>query len=420
MEANDKLDPTTVKKASVLIVDDMPNNIQLLGKILSDHNYDVLVATSGKQALFTLERKAADLILLDIMMPEMDGFEVCKKIKAHPEWADIPVLFLSAKGETEDKVRGFEVGGSDYITKPFEGVEVLARVQMQVKLKNALDTIKNYNEQLEVILAQRTKALVRAERQAAISLSLKGIVHNLSNPLGIILGNAELIQMEKTIINSASNQSLAESHPEIAASLEDIWDYAEGVESCSLTLRDMIDSLMIRSRIDRKDQSEPVDLNQIIAQEIKYLDSDRQFKHNVEKNIHLAEGELTTQIVSLEIAQVCQNLIRNALDAMSEQADASLSIESSAKGDLVWFSVADNGPGIEEENLPHIFDPFFTTKSEVGSGSGEGPTGTGLGLHVSAEIVESYNGKIELDNEVGKGAKFTVLLPRFETQNSAD
>ena len=201
MQSNNLSQPERKKNSLILIVDDIPKNIQLLGNILSNHGYNIAVATNGKQALTIIEKKLPDLVLLDVMMPEIDGFEVCQRIKDNPASREIPVIFLTAKHEVEDKIRGFEVGGSDYVTKPFETAEVIARVRTHLQLKNALDTIHQYNQQLERIVDERTEALIRAERHAAFSMLIQGIVHNLRNPLNAISGSIQLIEMERNRIN---------------------------------------------------------------------------------------------------------------------------------------------------------------------------------------------------------------------------
>ncbi|MCZ6634851.1 MAG: hybrid sensor histidine kinase/response regulator [bacterium] len=408
-----------IQDAAVLIVDDVPRNLQLLGKILALQNYEVMVATDGQQALNTVEKKPPDAILLDVMMPGMDGFEVCERIKSNPKLKDIPILFLTAKTEIADKIKGFELGASDYIDKPFEVSEVLARVRTQVRLKRAQDTIKNHNQELEAILKQRTKALVRAERQAAISLLIEGIVHNFKNPLTGILGGSQLIQRYQNKVEDGIDPHLEEQNSPLQKFLEIVQKNAKIIENASIQLTNMVNSLMVRSREDRSDKIEPTDLNQLIHQELQFLDTNLRFKHDVQKEILLAPAKLTIDVIPLEIGQVFQNLIGNALDALVEHTHPAITIESGAQGESVWFSVSDNGPGIPEDIRPKIFEPFFTTKAKVDEDA-DGPKGTGLGLHACLEIVNVYNGRIEVDPSDTGGAKFTVFLPlgRHDTPSS--
>ena len=402
-------DPS-IQDATVLIVDDVPKNLQLLGKILALENYEVMIATDGQQALNTVEKKPPDVILLDIMMPGMDGFEVCERIKSNPELKDIPIIFLTAKTEIADKIKGFELGASDYINKPFETPEVLARVQTQVRLKRAQDTIKNHNQELEAILEQRTKALVRAERQAAMSLLIEGIVHNFKTPLTSILGSAQLVQLYQGDLENLVDPHLEEQPETLHQFLDIVKKGVTSIENASHRLNDMVNSLMVKGREDRSDEIEPTDLNQLIHQELEFLDTNLWFKHKVEKEILLAPVKLTIDVIPLEIGQVFQNLIGNAQDALEGHKDPAITIKSGTQGESVWFSVSDNGPGIPEDIRPKIFEPFFTTKPKLDENA-DGPTGTGLGLHACLEIVNAYNGRIEIDPSDTDGAKFTVFLP---------
>ena len=370
------------KSALILIVDDIPKNIQLLGNILANNGYNVAVATSGKQALSILHKRMPDLVLLDIMMPEINGFEVCQRIKENEAFKEIPVVFLTAKHDVDDKVRGFEVGGADYITKPFETAEVLARVQMQLQLKAARDLVVRYNEELEKIIEVRTEALIRAERHAAFSLLIQGIVHNLRNPLNAISGALQLIEMEEKNIagllqnNGAANllEKLSQSHNKISRFRHVAYS---GVEK----LMEMINSLMAKSRSDKSEALEVVDLNRLLHREIEFMKADMNFKNRVRRQIDFTDVPLMVEIVPSEIAQVFQNLLRNALDALYNQEDAAITIRTGQTGNTAWFEVADNGPGIAQEHQKKIFDPFFTTKPKVDF-EGEGPKGTGLGLFV--------------------------------------
>ena len=203
---------TEKKNSSILIVDDVNKNLQLMATILLDKGYDIRIASNGKQALHSLDQELVDLILLDVMMPEMDGFEVCQKIKANPETANIPILFLTAKTEVTDKVRGFEIGGADYITKPFDPIEVIARINAHLQLKLANDTILEYSDQLEEMLYERTHELIMSERQATIGQLIQGIVHNLRGPLTVIGPGSQMIKMKLDNFEKIENEDDDESY----------------------------------------------------------------------------------------------------------------------------------------------------------------------------------------------------------------
>lgn len=158
-----QIEGDTSERGEVLIVDDTPANLKVLVDLLSTHGYKVRPAVNGRQALAAIEQRSPDLVLLDIRMPGMDGFEVCVEIKANPQWCDIPVIFISAQDSAQDKVRAFEVGGIDYVTKPFEAQEVLARVNTHLRLRRMQRELAEQNQLLEARVAQRTAELAESE-----------------------------------------------------------------------------------------------------------------------------------------------------------------------------------------------------------------------------------------------------------------
>jgi len=396
-------------KKVILFVDDTPSNIQVLGKMLGDKGYEISVATSGKQALSIVEKIIPDLILLDVMMPEMDGFTVGKTLKENPLTKDIPILFISAKDDMESKLKGFEIGGADYITKPFQSAEVIARVRTHLELKNALDTVNKYNAQLEQMLEERTKELIKSERHAAFSLLIQGIVHNLKNPLNGVSGGAQMILLNRDILLQ-EGKMIPE---ELTGIFKEDWKFAQMIYDSSKNLNKMIDSLMAKSRSDKTDSIEQIDMNNLISQEFNFLLADQKFKHNVKKKVNLSESKLMLEIVPSELSQIFHNLIKNAMDAMYAQQGAELTIESGSENNKVWLSVEDNGPGIPENIRSKIFDPFFTTKTK--KPDSDEPIGTGLGLHTLAQMVDSYKGKIILDSKEGVGTKFKIYFPAMNS-----
>jgi DNA-binding response OmpR family regulator len=202
----------------ILLVDDIPQNIQILHEILSEGNYSFAIAASGKETFAVLDKKIPDLILLDIMLEDTDGFEICKQLKENPRTAEIPVIFLTARVRLEDKVRGFQVGAVDYITKPFEEAEVIARVHTHLQLKQASDMIKEYNRQLEIAnkelseknrkiseqkkeleesyrkLKHSQQELVELEKRNAIMAMAVTTNHELNQPLTVMQGYMELLK----------------------------------------------------------------------------------------------------------------------------------------------------------------------------------------------------------------------------------
>jgi signal transduction histidine kinase len=407
-----------MRQPSVLIVDDTPKNIQLLANILTRHGFRLAVATHGEQALTAIAQEPPDLVLLDVTMPGMDGFEVCRRIRSDLGYQHIPVVFLTARDSVEDKIQGFEAGGVDYVSKPFEPLEVLARIRTHIELKRARETIQHHSESLEGLLESRTSDLIRAERHAAFGQLVQGIVHNLRGPVAGISGNAELAQMELQQLagrlESAADLDPKTLLPHFADILDDIHHISIGVDS----INGMITSLMQKSRSDHSALFERTDLNKLIQQELDFLSADLRFKHNVTKTVHLCSGLLEIEAVPGDIAQVFQNLVRNALDAMFNQQDARISVSTESTGTWNCLTVSDNGPGIPEAILPYIFDPFFTTKPKSSDGDSDHPIGTGLGLYTCSEIVRNHKGWIEVTSEPGSGTTFCINLPSCSMANN--
>ncbi|MCP4152448.1 MAG: response regulator [bacterium] len=181
----------------ILLVDDVPQNIQILHEILSSENYSFAIAASGKETFALLEKKLPDLILLDVMLDDTDGFEICKKMKKNPKTAEVPVIFLTARVRVEDKVRGFKLGAVDYITKPFEEAEVVARVRTHVHLKQSSDMIKNYTRKLEESyskLEASQEEKLHLEKQNALMSIAVTTTHELNQPLTVMQGYLELLR----------------------------------------------------------------------------------------------------------------------------------------------------------------------------------------------------------------------------------
>ncbi len=190
-------------KPLILLVDDVPQNIQILHQILNMGEYSFAIATSGKETLQMVKKKLPDLILLDIMLGDIDGFEVCQQLKNDPETAAVPIIFLTAKVRVEDKVKGFKLGAVDYITKPFEDAEVVARVHTHIQLKKSIDIIKEYNQQLKESFGEMQKSyqelmdsqveLVEREKKSAVKTLSANATHEMNQPITVIQGYLDML-----------------------------------------------------------------------------------------------------------------------------------------------------------------------------------------------------------------------------------
>jgi signal transduction histidine kinase len=395
----------------ILVVDDDMMNLDVLWEILSD-DYDVKLADSGIKALDILSNFKPDLILLDIMMPIMDGYETAQKIKADSTLSNIPIIFVTALNDMENKIKGFKVGISDYITKPFEYDEIIARVETHIRLKKAIEMINKYNTELEIMLETRTRELINTEKKAAFSLVIAGIIHNLKGPLSGILGGADLLSLNFKKLKIDENEMIR------------LESFLEIIKTGVTKLDTMINSMMIKAKTDETSTLEIKDLNLLIKRELSFLEANLEFKNKINKDINLNEATpIYIEIIPSEIVQVFQNILNNAIDAMWKQKEKNIKITTGiTENNMAFFSIKDNGTGIPKENLNKIFDPFFTTKRKDGIGvknsdtyidEFEEPIGTGLGLFSTYQIINKNHGKIDIKtNEYG--TEFIISLPLYK------
>ncbi len=401
------------KNSLILLVDDIPQNIQLLGAILKNQGYSFALTTSGKETYKLLEKTTPDIILLDVMLPDEDGFSICKKLKSKAKTADIPILFLTAKNDTADKVQGFKVGAVDYITKPFEELEVIERVKNHLQAKLDRDQLNEYNKELEVVVEQRTNELLKKERDTILAQFIQGVVHNIRGPISSALAASDLIQAMRDDLNRRIEEGIEKE--ELKEKMEEVWQILELNNEVLRKMAGNLEAMLRKSRTDQMQEDDVYDLNEMIKHELEFLDVDLKFKNQVEKTIRLSPNKLAVFVSLGDIAQVFENLIKNAMDAMFTIKNPSIIIESGSANGYHWFSVEDSGEGIPAHIIDKIFDPFFTTKPLKSDSKGidAPPVGTGIGLQFCKKTIAHYKGKIEVEKDRKKGAKFTVYLPEF-------
>jgi C4-dicarboxylate-specific signal transduction histidine kinase len=414
---------------SILIVDDVPANLQLLSGMLMKQGYKVRPATSGALALEAARRAPPDLILLDVTMPEMDGFEVCRRLKAEPELADIPVLFISALGDASDKVRAFGEGGQDYITKPFQVEEVLARVNTHLALRRAVREAQERNAVLSETLEELKKAqhqLVMSEKMAALGVLAAGVAHELNNPLNFVKTSCHGLEKDIHDLLAVVAFCRKRMNEEQRAELEELereLDFATLTQEAPELLShifeglwragDIVSCMQVFSRTDEALSSD-IDLNELVESVLVVLNNRYKQRIVIEKKFS-ALPALTGNVGKL--SQVAMNILNNAIDAVEtleapERRRIVLSTEVCAREGRrhVVLRVADAGPGIPYETQRRVFDPFFTTKS-VGRG-------TGLGLFICNNLIQEHGGMIEVSSAPGQGAVFSVFLPISEEDAS--
>ena len=397
----------------ILVVDDDFVNRMILHKILERSGYGVLEAVNGTEALAQVKAAKPDLILLDVMMPEMDGYEVCRQLKADSDTEAIPVIFITAMNAPDNLVTGFNVGAADYIYKPINLEEVKARVKTHLRLKMATEAIKRYNEELERVVAESSKELIRAERQAAVGQLIQGIVHNLKGPLTAMKGGLEIGRRILTSMTCATEEGAAPSPAQLGTWSGEASKALELAASASGRLQEMINSLMEKGSADHVQERVRCDLNEIILAELEFLSADRDFKHRIKRVVDLCPEKSVIMANPSEIAQVLSNLLGNAKDALTDSASPQITIATRINGPDILLTVTDNGPGIAAHDLERIFEPFYTTKArlENGAETSAGLTGTGLGLYMCQRSIRAMGGDMRAENSVGGGAAFTVRIP---------
>lgn len=396
----------TLKTPLILVVDDVETNIDILVDII-DNIYEVGVAINGESALESVAEFPPDLILLDIMMPEMDGYEVCRRIKSSEDTQDIPIIFITAKNQRGDETKGFELGAADYITKPFAPSVVLARVETHIKLKQARDMLKEQNKNLEKKVQERTKQLIHADRLASLGTFSAGMAHEINNPNSFISGNITFLEqfwtLAKPVVTKHANE---DPTGRLSKFMGEIQPTIEGILDGSKRISKIVESLKSYSKGGLKSSKSNCSLLDPVEDAANLL------RHKLKKGATLTleiPKEWKVYCDRQQLTQVFVNLINNALEAMEEagmETGKEILVKSELKNDHHWISIQDNGPGIPLNVAKKIFDPFFTKGKAKG---------TGLGLSIVQGIIEEHQGKISVVTEVEKGAMFLIVLPISKT-----
>lgn len=367
-------------RGSILVVDDMAANLKLLSDLLKRQNYTVRAARNGPVALMSARSNPPELILLDVNMPDMDGYEVARRLKNDPETEHIPIVFISALNETEDIVKGFEVGGADYITKPFKFKEVLARVENHLTLSRQRRELEWVRERER----QRFETLNRLRDQF-----VGGAAHDLKNPLSTVTGYVYMLEAYDTIKDDPTAQRY-------------MGFIRRSIEKISGLVADMLEYLHIESQqiLHVKPMDVSVLLRDVLA-DFELMAQERQIALTLVGPANL----LLVPMDEKQMQRVLSNLVSNALKYTPEGGEVIVSAEADA--DFVYLAVRDNGLGIPPDALENLFTPFYRVKTKAH----QKVAGTGLGLTVVKSIVELHGGDIAVESAEHVGTTFTVRLP---------
>ena len=394
------------EKATILVIDDNTTNLNILLDYLNELSYRVLIAPSGEQALQRLQYARPDVILLDIMMPGIDGFETCRRLKADDTTKDIPVIFMTALTETVDKVRGFSVGGVDYITKPFQHEEVLARVKTHLTIRKLQQELRQQNETLEryaEMLAQKNDELkaknaeldeknsqlnlLNADKDKFFSI----IAHDLRNPIGA------LRELPQLIAENLDNYSKDELRRLITMQRD-----------AARNLFELLENLLTWSRMQRgliEFNPEPIQVSALVQRSIALLTPSA-----AQKAITLTQAVNPSLLGMADhkmIDAVVRNLISNAIKFTNQ--GGTIEVSGNDDGAFMTIAVKDNGVGIGEQFLPKLFriDEQYRRTGTANE------RGTGLGLILCKEFVERNGGEIRVESKIGNGSTFSFTLPKI-------
>jgi len=399
--------------AKILVVDDVPDNVKLLTYELEEQGHDVIAATSGRRALGVASAEFPDAILLDVMMPEMDGIEVCRRLKEDAHTRTIPILLVTAKGLDEHVVAGLDAGADDYVPKPFSSEVLAARVRSALRIKESYDAVERTNELLreEIVFRKRTAEALKkrelelhqAEKLKAVGQLAGGIAHEFNNLLQAIQGYTKYAM---------------EDLPPDSQRRQDLQQVLEASGRAAVLTRGLLDFGSRRALARQR-----VDLNQLVADLKKMIHP--LMGRQIEVELKLGQDVGTVHADPQQLQQVLLNLCLNARDAMPSGGELLVTTESLTEngdalsckagippGRYVVLSVTDNGCGMTPAVQQRVFEPFFTSK-DVGEG-------VGLGLATAYGIVQEHGGDIRVDSQPGKKTVFRVYLPAHQQASAVD
>ncbi|GBD94247.1 sensor protein ZraS [bacterium BMS3Abin05] len=428
---------TKTRAPLILVVDDDTFFLNFIGMVLTRQGYQVLKGSNGKEGLAILEKETPDLIISDVMMPEMSGIEFCKAVKSNPAKRDIYFLVLTSRTDVAEKVRLLDIGADDFLSKPVNNDELLAKVRASMRIQELQRELKESNTRLKHLnhrLKQATKhlqtanreiketqaQLLQQEKMASIGQLAAGVAHEINNPIGFISSNLSVLQdyisdlMKFLTKYKELKENIKRNKREhLQVSFEELQTIERDI-GLQFILEDF--EKIVQESLDGAERVKVIvqdlkDFSHIDQAEIKFF----QINKGLESTLNIVWNEIKykakvikdygkvpeIRCYPMQLNQVFMNLLVNAAQAIEK--NGLIKIKTFLKDKRVVVQISDNGIGIAEENLNKIFDPFFTTK-DVGKG-------TGLGLSTAYNIVKKHHGEIRVESKIGKGTRFTIELP---------
>lgn len=368
--AGNTLPIESLPASRILVVDDQPANIQIVGAVLGGLGHEIIPASDGATALKRLAIRQPDLILLDVLMPRMDGHEVCRRIKENPDWVDIPVIFLSAADDKDLIVRALNTGGVDYITKPFNHAELISRVKTQLTLKLARDQLRQLAEDKDELLGI--------------------LAHDLKNHVAGVAMSAELLQRQIETVQD-----------ERAARL------SENIHHSSTQLLAFVKEFLANAATDYNFSSRPENarLAEIAAAVVqRHQEAGRHKNLEIRTDFPAADSTVFADVSALD--QILDNLVSNAVKFSPPGKAIFVSVRPEAVH--VDFIIRDEGPGFTAEDRAKMFRRYGRLSARPTGGE----PSTGLGLSIVQKLVRAMNGEVLCESAPGAGAAFTIRLPR--------
>ncbi len=366
----DLLNSANHTPGTILVVDDAPANLRLLFQMLSKANYKVNLFKNGPAALTSTQVEVPDLILLDIGLPEMNGYEIANHLKNCPATADIPIIFISALDHVEAKVKAFEIGGADYITKPFHEAEVMARVKTQLDLRR-------YHQ-------MKLRSTLESEKTRLLTTFIDKAAHEFRTPLTTIATSSDILQRL------------------VAGEIEKSHKFLKTIQSGVQDISHLLDDMLSIVELETADRTnfKRIDMGNLVKGMVEQYQL--RGTHDVQLLIE-NDGPFAVQGTHSFLIKAIDELLDNA--AKFSPAAGQIVTRLAVQDQQVVFEIQDSGPGIEAHDLPHVFDQFYRADQVHTS------RGFGLGLPITRRIIEMHGGKIGLQSTSGGGARVTMTLP---------
>ena len=370
-------------KPTILVVDDNPTNLQVLLESLKRTGLKILVARTGESAIQQAEYGKPDLILLDVMMPGIDGFETCRRFKTLEAFKDIPIIFMTALTDTTDKLKGFQAGGVDYVTKPLQHEEVLARVVTHLTIRR----LQQESREQHLLLQEKHAELqaLNASKDKFFSI----ISHDLRSPLSsVLVGLRLLTDTESRLTDNEKNELIRDSHRTVEQ------------------LYNLLDNLLVWSRLQRglmEYAPQPLDLRPLFERNATL------FAANAEQKQIAIRQTVAEPVIAFADSHMIDAIIRNLISNALKFTDAqgTITLAASQNEHAVELTVTDTGIGMDAETVAKLFR-LDVRYNQLGTA---GEKGTGLGLNVCKEFAEKNGGSIAVESVVGAGTTFRVTLP---------